>query len=248
MEAPIEKSDDKWLRDFIAGAVEEVKEGESARSAAVLPPAWMDLIEGMSAGKSIGPYRISERLGRGGMGVVFKGFDPTLRRVVAIKFLSPRLAVSAIARLRFTREAQAAAAINHPNVVTVHAIGEHEGLPYLVMEYVAGITLAHRLKDAGLLELRSILRIGIQMARGLSAAHFPGPDPSRHQAGEHPARERDRSGQDHRLRSRVHHRRAVAPDGQRRAARYAGLHVARTGVRERSRLPLGPLQPGERSL
>jgi hypothetical protein len=108
------------------------------------------------------------------MGVVFQAFDAALRRVVAVKFLSPRLAVSPLARARFTREAQAAAAINDPHVVTIHAIGEHEGLPYLVMEYVAGITLAARLKREGMLGVKSILRIGIQVARGLAAAHSQG--------------------------------------------------------------------------
>jgi serine/threonine protein kinase len=85
----------------------------------------MDLVEGPSPGESIsqiGPYRIADRLGRGGMGVVFQAIDSQLLRPVAIKFLSPRLAVSPVARTRFTREAQAAAAINHPNVVTIHAV------------------------------------------------------------------------------------------------------------------------------
>ena len=89
----------------------------SATAAPAFPPAWMELIDGPSPGKSIGligPYRIDRRIGRGGMGVVFQAYDSALRRVVAIKFLSPRLAVSPLARLRFAREAQAAAAINHP--------------------------------------------------------------------------------------------------------------------------------------
>ncbi len=142
-----------------------------------LPPAWMELIGEPTPGESIGPigpYRIDQRIGRGGMGVVFQAFDSALRRVVAVKFLSPRLAASPLARVRFTREAQAAAAINHPNIVTIHAIGEHEGLPYLVMEYVAGITLDDRLKQDGVLERKSVLRIGIQIARGLAAAHDQG--------------------------------------------------------------------------
>jgi serine/threonine protein kinase len=137
----------------------------------------MDLLDGSSPAGSIGligPYRLGERIGGGGMGVVFQATDAPLQRVVAIKFLSPRLAVSSLARARFAREAQAAAAINHPNIVTIHATGEHEGLPYLVMEYVAGITLAERLKQEGKLEPQSILRIGLQIARGLAAAHARG--------------------------------------------------------------------------
>ena len=81
--------------------------------------------------------------------MVFQAFDSALLRPVAIKFLTPRLAVSPLARARFSREGQAAAAIKHPNVVTIYAIGEHEGLPYLVMEYVNGITLADRLEREG---------------------------------------------------------------------------------------------------
>jgi serine/threonine protein kinase len=166
-----------WLRDFIAGAVDEARLVDSTGSAESPAPAWMDLIDGLSPGESIGavgPYRIDRLLGRGGMGVVFQAFDSTLRRPVAIKFLSPRLAVSPLARTRFTREAQAAAAVSHPNVVTIHAIAEHEGLPYMVMEYVAGITLAERLNREGVLQPKSILRIGIQCARGLAVAHAQG--------------------------------------------------------------------------
>jgi serine/threonine protein kinase len=170
-------NDENWLKDFIAGAIREVKHAESPSAATPLPPAWLELIDGPAPGESIdpiGPYQIVKRLGRGGMGVVFQAFDSTLRRVVAVKFLSPRLAVSSLARARFTREAQAAAALNHPNVVTIHAIGEHEGLPYMVMEYVAGLTLDERLEQEGVLQVKSILRIGIQIARGLAAAHAQG--------------------------------------------------------------------------
>jgi serine/threonine protein kinase len=167
-------ADDHWLRDFIAGAVDQEEDSGSTSSMSPLPPGWLPLIDGRLPGTSIGPYRIDRLLGRGGMGVVFQAFDAALRRVVAVKFLSPRLAVSPLARARFSREAQAAAAINDPNVVTIHAIGEHEGLPYLVMEYVAGITLAARLKREGMLGVKSILRIGIQVARGLAAAHSQG--------------------------------------------------------------------------
>jgi hypothetical protein len=108
------------------------------------------------------------------MGVVFQASEPALLRMVAIKFLTPRLAASPVARARFAREGQAAAAVKHPNVVTIYAISEHQGLPYLVMEYVEGGTLADRLKRNGMLERKSILRIGLQIARGLAAAHAQG--------------------------------------------------------------------------
>jgi hypothetical protein len=134
----------------------------------------MELMAGSFPGRSIGPYRIDQRIGQGGMGVVFKAFDSALLVPVAIKFLMPRLADSQLARVRFAREAQAAAALKHPNIVRIHAFGEHEGLPYFVMEYVEGITLAERLKREGMLERKSILRIGTQIAQGLAAAHAQG--------------------------------------------------------------------------
>jgi serine/threonine protein kinase len=177
MESAKRGGDDHWLREVFTGPDDGSRSNGPATPAPALPPAWMELIDGPSLGKStgwIGPYRIDRRIGRGGMGVVFQAYDSALRRVVAVKFLSPRLAVSPLARLRFAREAQAAAAINHPNVVTIHAISEHEGLPYLVMEFVAGITLADRLKREGVLDRKSVLRIGIQIARGLAAAHAQG--------------------------------------------------------------------------
>jgi serine/threonine protein kinase len=179
MGSPSGDNDDNWLRDFVASAFDDVNKPASppAAPSPQLPRGWLGLIDGPAPGESIdpiGPYQIQKRLGRGGMGVVYQAYDSALRRVVAIKFLSPRLAVMPLARARFTREAQAAAAINHPNVVTIHAIGEYEGLPYLVMEYVAGVTLAERVNREGMLQLKSILRIGIQMARGLAAAHSQG--------------------------------------------------------------------------
>ncbi len=177
MESTRPGDNENWLKDFIASAVGELGQAESKGTSTPMPPTWTALVEGPSPGEvvgAVGPYRIAKRLGRGGMGVVFEAFDSTLRRVVAIKFLSPRLGVSSLARARFTREAQAAAAMNHPNIVTIHAVGEHEGLPYLVMEYVAGITLAERVNQDGMLQLKSILRIGIQIASGLAAAHAQG--------------------------------------------------------------------------
>jgi serine/threonine protein kinase len=170
---------DNWLDQFVADAVGDAQPDELEAAAHVLPPAWMELVDGPSAGKaigSIGPYRIDRRIGRGSMGVVFQAFDSALLRPVAIKFLTPRLAVSPVARARFSREGQAAAAIKHLNIVTIHSIAEHEGLPYLVMEYVDGITLAERLERErdGMLERKSILRIGLQVARGLAAAHEQG--------------------------------------------------------------------------
>ncbi len=122
----------------------------------------------------IGGYEVTDWLGQGGMGVVFKAFDETLNRFVAIKLLAPQWSADAAARRRFTREAQAAAAISHPHVVTIHAVGEWRGRPYLVMEYINGSSLQERLRESGPLELKEILRIGSQVAAGLAAAHAQG--------------------------------------------------------------------------
>ncbi|HEY1381299.1 MAG TPA: protein kinase, partial [Gemmataceae bacterium] len=123
----------------------------------------------------IGPYEVLEEVGRGGMGVVLKALDPGLHRVVAIKVLAPQLAVSGTARKRFTREARAAAAVQHENVVTIHAVEEFKGLPYLVMQYVAGPSVQQRLSDdGGPLPVAEVLRIGTQTAAGLAAAHAQG--------------------------------------------------------------------------
>lgn len=122
----------------------------------------------------IGNYDVLAIVGRGGMGIVLKAFDASLHRVVAVKVLAPELASSSKARRRFVREARAAAAINHPNVITIHAVDEQNGMPYLVMEYVSGCTLRERIQRSPALEMVEVLRIGAQIASGLSAAHEQG--------------------------------------------------------------------------
>src|SRR5262245_10289195 len=121
-----------------------------------------------------GPYEVREILGAGGMGGVLEALDPGLNRVVAIKVLAPQLAASGPARKRFAREAKAAAAVCHEHVVTIHAVDEFRGLPYLVMEHVPGPTLQDRLDREGPLELEEILRMAMQTAEGLAAAHKQG--------------------------------------------------------------------------
>ena len=123
-----------------------------------------------------GQYEILESVGRGGMGIVLKGQDTKLNRIVAVKVLAPELASNATARMRFSKEAQAAAAVSHDHVVTIHAVEEsgtrgEKNLPYLVMEYVDGLSLQQKIDRDGPLELKEILRIGHQIAAGLSAAH-----------------------------------------------------------------------------
>src|SRR5262249_21644030 len=107
-------------------------------------------------------YEILEVVGKGGFGIVFKAFDETLRRIVAIKALAPALAGNATARKRFTREARAAAPISDEHVVAIHAVEEVGPVPYLVMQFVAGCSLQDRLDRSGPLELKEILRIGMQ--------------------------------------------------------------------------------------
>ncbi|MFL5244561.1 MAG: serine/threonine-protein kinase [Gemmataceae bacterium] len=122
----------------------------------------------------LGHFEVLECIGRGGMGVVLRAFDDKLHRVVAVKVMAPQLATNATARKRFAREARAAAAIRNDHVVDIHAVEEAHGLPYLAMEYVAGISLQERLDRSGPLELKEILRIGMQTAAGLAAAHAQG--------------------------------------------------------------------------
>lgn len=119
----------------------------------------------------LGPYEVQSVIGRGGMGVVLKAFDPALRRTVAVKVLAPEWASHAQARERFGREARAAAQVRHDNVIAIHAVDEADGLPYLVMEYVPGVSLQQRLDRDGPLGVEEILQIGAQVAAGLAAAH-----------------------------------------------------------------------------
>ena len=122
----------------------------------------------------LGAYEVIEVIGSGGMCVVLKAFEESLNRAVAIKVLSPALGSNATARRRFIREAQAAAAVSHDHVVTIHAVDEANGLPYLVMQYVSGMSLEEKIAQAGPLEVKEVLRIGMQIASGLAAAHAQG--------------------------------------------------------------------------
>jgi serine/threonine protein kinase len=122
----------------------------------------------------IGNYEVVGVIGRGATGVVVKAFQPSLNRFVAIKLLAPELAVNAAARVRFEREAQAAAAVVHEHVVPIYAVDEFRGTPFLVMQYVSGGSLEKRLSDEGILASAAALRIGMQIASGLAAAHAQG--------------------------------------------------------------------------
>lgn len=122
----------------------------------------------------IGRYEVERLIGAGGMGVVFKAFDTELNRPVAIKVLAPFLAGSGAARQRFAREARAAAAVVHEHVVAIHNVETEGESPFLVMPFVAGDSLQARLDREGALDVCEVLRIGMQTAAGLAAAHAQG--------------------------------------------------------------------------
>jgi len=119
----------------------------------------------------LGTYRVRRMIGRGGMGVVLEAEDTALKRVVAIKVLAAHVAEAPEATRRFVREARAAAAVTHENIVTVYAVDQSGRIPYLVMEYVEGVSLEERILAQGRLEPREVVRTGLQIASGLAAAH-----------------------------------------------------------------------------
>ena len=170
-ESGIFKSNDRRSQDYSFSQADETKCGTEAKASPLVVISGLKPSQEPAALGELGDYVIREVIGYGGMGTVLKAWDKRLSRVVAIKVLHPHLASSGAARVRFAREAQAVASISHPNVVPIHDVADDHSQPYIVMGYVSGGSLQDKLDKDGPLSLEESLRIALQIAEGLEAAH-----------------------------------------------------------------------------
>ena len=154
-------------------AHERAGDSVSALGAEVAATMLAQTEAGSIADQRLGPYQIIRQIGQGGMGEVYCARDTKLDRIVALKILPREVAADQERMRRFVREAKAASSLNHPNVATIHEIGEADGVSYIVMEHVEGETLAARISGQ-MLETATILEIGLQVADVLEEAHAKG--------------------------------------------------------------------------
>jgi serine/threonine protein kinase len=165
------------LRPAAEGNTTELPPGQGSRSSGAMTQESLDFLEppqGEGELGRLGGYRVLELLGSGGMGLVFRAEDVRLKRPVALKVIRPTLAANAAARERFLREAQAAAAVEHDHIVTIHQVGEDRSIPFIAMPLLRGESLQRRLDREGRLPVSEIIRIGREVAEGLAAAHQRG--------------------------------------------------------------------------
>jgi serine/threonine-protein kinase len=170
---------DAWLTEVRRqlggdGSGDSASDKPAKRLCGPVDLSFLDPSENSQSLGRLGAYEILEVVGRGGMGIVLKAFDAALHRPVAIKVLAAEFWANGAARKRFAREAQAVAAVIHDHVVPIHAVDAEATPPYLVMAYIPGQSLQQRIDRHGPLELKEILRIGMQTASGLAAAHAQG--------------------------------------------------------------------------
>ena len=208
----------------------------------------------ITAGTRVDHFNVGELLGAGGMGTVYRAYDPRLQRQVAIKVLAAGFGDDPDRLRRFEQEALAVARLAHPNILAVHDIGTFEGSPYIVTELLEGETLREAMNDRRLSAAQGarLHEAGRSGPRGRTRARDRAP---RHQAGE-PVRHERRPGQDSRLRHRQadRSRSGVGRElcdvdrARPRSRRNRCLHVARAGAGRSHRLPFGPVQPGRRAL